>query len=97
MLIEELKSYLKVTWDEEDDTVFTPLIQRGQAYLNDIAGVVLDYEADDLVKQLLLDYGRYAYNHSLELYEMNFKRELLKLSIREGVKSHIEADTETTT
>ena len=94
MILDELKSYLKVTWSE-DDVLFESIIQRGQSYLNDIAGVALDYETDQFAKQLLLDYGLYAYNQSLELFEVNFKRDLLKLSIREGVRLHVEANTET--
>jgi hypothetical protein len=93
LLLNELKGYLKVTWNDEDETVFSPLILRGQAYLNEVAGVKLDYETDQVVKQLLLDYGRYVHNHSLEMFEVNFKRELLKLSIREGVKAHVAANT----
>ncbi|MGQ4666524.1 head-tail connector protein [Metabacillus halosaccharovorans] len=93
-MLEQLKSYLKITWNN-DDALLQSLIARGQDFLNDIAGIKLNFEEDTKANQLLMDYGRYAYNHSLELFEINFKRELLKLSIREGVKAHVAATTET--
>lgn len=85
MELQELKDYLQITWSEKDDDL-KRIILRGEAYLNEVAGVELDYKEDAVVVQLLLDYCRYVYNHSLELFEVNFKRELLRLSIREGVK-----------
>jgi len=96
-MLEEVKSYLHITWNEEDATVLIPMINRGKAYLNDIADCELVYEDDYQAKQLLLDYCRYVRNNTFEMFEVNFKRELLKLSIREGVKKHVSSTTTTTT
>jgi hypothetical protein len=87
MLLEELKGYLKITWSEEDNEL-NRHINSGQSYLNEIAGTTLNFIDDESDQQLLFDYCRYAYNHSLELFETNFQRSLLKLSMREAVKSH---------
>jgi hypothetical protein len=95
---EELKDYLQITWsDASTDKKVLGFIKDGEAYLNEIAGTEINYVTDLKAKQLLKDYGRYVYNHSLELFEINFKRELLKLSIREGVRMHAEANSETRT
>ena len=85
MELQELKDYLKITWDEEN-TSLESVILSGQSFLEDIAGVKLNFVEDLSSKQLLKDYCRYAYNHSLEHFEVNFKRELLKMSLREAVK-----------
>lgn len=87
MDLQELKAYLKITWNEED-TDLDEFITSGKSYLEEIAGVSIDFNKDFSSKQLLKDYCRYAYNHSLEYFETNFKRELLKLSLREAVKKH---------
>lgn len=98
MLFDELKRYLKITWDDEDQDI-QDLVDGGKAYLNEKAGVELDFENDLVVKQLLKDYGRYVYNHSLEMFEHNFQSQLTSLIIREGVKDYAlaEEDTETST
>jgi hypothetical protein len=98
-LLKRLKSNLRITWDDEDDDI-KEIIQDGMAYLNEKSGVDLDFEKDRIAIRLLLDYGRYVYNHSFELFEGNFQGELLSLSLREGVKDHAtdsETNTETTT
>ncbi|WP_337970142.1 hypothetical protein [Virgibacillus salexigens] len=93
-LVKELKRYLHITWDDEDPDL-SDHIESGKEYLNDLAGTSIDFEKDRKSRQLLMDYGRYVYNHSLEFFEVNFKRELLKLSIREGVKAHAAKKAET--
>ena len=95
-LKEALKSYLKITWTEEDNDLLK-IVERGKNYLNDTSGTALGYLKGSQETQLLLDYGRYVYNHSLELFEINFERELFKLSLREGLKAYASQDTETTT
>lgn len=91
----EVKGYLKITWTDEDSDILG-YVKEGIEYLDEIAGVKINYTTDLKAKQLLKDYCRYVYNHSLEMFEVNFKRELLKLSIREGVKAHVTANAETT-
>ncbi|PFG13067.1 hypothetical protein [Bacillus sp. es.036] len=93
-LRDQLKSYLHITWNEEDTTLLDK-VKEGVAYLNEIAGNEIDYSSDLKVRPLLIDYGRYAYNHSLELFEINFERELFKLSLREGINAYEATNTET--
>jgi len=94
MDINELKDYLKITWNEEN-SYLSSLIDEGMFFLNEKAGVEIDFTTDLTSKQLLKDYCRYAYNHMSELYEVNFSRQLLHLSLKEGVKAYEASNTET--
>jgi hypothetical protein len=85
-MLQAVKDYLKVTWNDEDSHI-QGIIDRGQAYLNDLTGTELDYEADGQPKALLLDYCRYVYNNASEYFEENFARELLRLQLQEGIKA----------
>jgi hypothetical protein len=85
-MLQAVKDYLKVTWNDEDAHI-QGIINRGQAYLNDLTGAELDYETDGQPKALLLDYCRYVYNNASEYFEENFARELLRLQLQEGIKA----------
>jgi hypothetical protein len=85
-MLQAVKNYLKITWNDEDSHI-QGIIDRGQAYLNDLTGTELDYEADGQPKALLLDYCRYVYNNASEYFEENFARELLRLQLQEGIKA----------
>ena len=97
-MLNELKSYLNITWSDKDADI-QKIIDRGTAFLNRYAGATINFDTDLEARQLLLDYGRYVYNHSFELFRVNFRSELLELAIRGGVKARAlaEADSETTT
>lgn len=84
-MLEELKSYLKITWNDEDIDL-QRTIDRAKSYLeNDIAGVSLDFEADTSNKQLLLDCCRYIYNNAFEYFEQNFQGQLIRLQMKSAV------------
>jgi len=83
MLLNEVKDRIKT--DDEDETV-NGLIEMGKKYLCRLTGTTLDFDADDLPKQLLLDYCRYTVNNALEFFEGNFAADILFLSLQEGIK-----------
>jgi len=83
MLLDEVKDYIKT--DDEDITV-SALIERGKKYLCRLTGTTLDFDEDDLPKQLLLDYCRYTVNNALEFFQGNFATDILFLSLQEGIK-----------
>ena len=85
-LLQQLKAYLKITWDDEDEAL-AGMIERAKAYLNDLTGVELDFEKEAPPKSLLLDYCRYVYNNASEYFEENFASELLRLQLQMGVKA----------
>lgn len=81
-LLSDVRNYLDITFeDEETDRKLSGIIERGVDYLDKMAGAEQDYEIEALPKSLLLDYCRYARNNVLELFEQNFRSELLSLRI----------------
>lgn len=87
-LLDDVKDYLHISWvDEKTDKNITGMIKRGMAYLQKIAGVPsLDFTQEDAPKSLLLDYVRYANSQALELFETNFRGELLSLHLEYQAK-----------
>lgn len=92
-MLQEIKNYLKITWDDEDDFL-TSLINRGQTKLNELAGAELDFETEGLARSLLFDYVRYAYNNATEYFEENYQHEILRLQLMIGVSLLPEDDAD---
>ncbi len=88
MLLNNVKDYLK----RDDEVVISQIIERGKRYLSRLTGTSLDFEQEDLPKQLLLDYCRYAVNNALEFFAENFADDILFLSLQEGVKEMRESE-----
>lgn len=87
-LLSDIKSYLHITWqDPETDKNLTGMINRGMARLQKTAGVPLDFTSEDLPRELLFDYCRYANSHALEMFEKNFASELMSLHIEGQVSA----------
>ncbi len=87
-LLNDVKSYLHITWeDEKTDKNLRGMINRGKSRLQEIAGVTLYFEIEDLPKTLLLDYCRYANSHALEMFEKNFASELMSLHVRGQIET----------
>lgn len=88
-LLNEVKSYLRITWNEEDGNI-SNMINRAVSYLNEKAGVTIDFDLDQLARQLLLDRCRYVYNHVPEEFEDNFLSDINSLQLR-----YVEVEVET--
>ena len=86
-MLQEVKEYLKITWDDEDNYI-QGIFNRGKDYLNNLTGTELNFEVEGQPKALLLDYCRYAYNNALEYYESNFHKEIVRLQLQEAVKEN---------
>ena len=90
-LLSDVRNYLDITFeDAETDKKLCGIIERGMAYLNDMAGEKQDYENEGRARALLFDYCRYARNHCLELFEKNFRSELIALQIGEKTDEYAE-------
>ena len=93
-LLDDVKDYLHISWqDEKTDKNITGYIKRGMARLQEIAGVSLDFNEEDLPKSLLLDYCRYANSQALEMFEKNFLSEIMSLNLRGQIQSMSEEET----
>lgn len=86
-MLEELKRVLKITWEDEDEEEeLNRLLLTGQTKLNSIIGENLDFEADFEAKELLFNYCRYAYNNAVEMFEENFRSDILRLQLNAAIK-----------
>jgi len=92
-VLEIIKNYLKITWDDEDSFV-TDLIERGKKKLEELTGVELDFDSEGLARSLLLDYCRYTYNNASEYWEENFRHEILRLQLQVGVSQLVTDEVE---
>lgn len=81
----EVKDILRITWDDEDQLIINT-IDRGKHYLEELAGVALDFDEQNQARSLLLNYCRYAYNNALEYFDDNFSQQILRLQMVEAIK-----------
>lgn len=96
-LLDEVKNYLDVTWDDaQTDSKLQGIIERGKSYLNRVAGKELDFNAEDKPKELLFDYCRYVRSNALEVFQQNYLHELLSLQIDAEVEAYEIANPDTT-
>lgn len=79
-LLEEVKSYLKITWNEEDEDIAN-LIKEGEQHLSEKIGAV-DFSKDLSAKRLLKEYCRYVRNYSKEYFEQNFINDIVFLQLK---------------
>lgn len=84
-MLEEIKNYLKITWNDEDEHI-REIIGQCKGRLNELVGAELDFETKGLARSLLFDFCRYVYNNASEYFEENFAREILRLQFMVGVK-----------
>lgn len=98
-LLKDVKYNLHITWQNDiTDSNILGYINRGMARLQDIAGVPsLDFIKEDLPKQLLIDYCRYANSQALEMFEKNFQSDLLTLHLTYQVQAESESVTNVNT
>lgn len=88
-LLEELKNYLDITWEDEGtDKKLYGILIRAENILSGYAGEALIYDStQETEKQLLFDCCRYIYNNSLEDFKINFGAELIMLRAKFSVKA----------
>lgn len=93
-LLESIKSYIGVTWNEEDDDI-RELVMEGMQYLNEKTGEDINYNKDYVARGLLKDYCRYTRNYSKEFFEENFLTQITGLQYKYATKEieSIEGDT----
>lgn len=88
-LLEELKNYLDITWEDEGtDKKLEGILNRAKNILSEYAGEALVFDsAQETEKQLLFDCCRYIYNNSLEDFKTNFGAELITLRAKFAIKA----------
>src|SRR5450756_2247110 len=92
LLLAAVRNYLDITWTDADlDTKLTGLLQRGQTYLDSIAGTEQDYTVEGQARSLLFDYVRYFRSNAGDQFAKNYADDLIALRLGEGVAQY-EAD-----
>jgi hypothetical protein len=87
-MLEEVKNYLAITWDDEiTNSNVQNSINEGMDYLQRIVGSSIDFDADLTARALLKDYCRYVRNYSLEYFEINFRSSLIRLQLEYANKN----------
>lgn len=86
-LLEEVKDYLHITWDEEDENI-NKIILEAKQYLNGKTGTAIDYDKDLIAKGLLKDYCRYVRNYSKEYFEKNFLNEIQNIQLQYAISNN---------
>lgn len=76
-LLEPVRQYLDITWaDPTLDGKLNGMIQRARAYLDRVAGQVIDYDADKRARQLLFDAVRYMRDDAFQDFQHDWQTEL---------------------
>ena len=88
-LLEGIRNALTITWN---DASLTGIIARGIAFLDEIAGVQLDYSVEGKARELLINYCQYARASALDQFAVNYSEDLTFFQIGEEVKRYEEAD-----
>ena len=85
-LLSNLKSSLRITWDDEDERLKQMLISAYE-YLNELTGTPLDVSKGNQAKTLMMERCRYVYNNVADEFEKNYQHELSRLILSEAVKA----------
>lgn len=104
-MLDELKNYLDITWDDDDtNKKISQLLDRALKIIKGYAcNQEIDYTVDLFAKQLLFDLCRLIYNNAYEDFGTNFAGELLLLRAKYRIlntnldaEDGVENGTETT-
>lgn len=93
-LLKDVKEYLHITWDDEDEAL-EKIISRAIAFFKNIVGDKVDFVEDEDARQLLLDRCRYVRNYASEEFEDNFSSEITRLQFKYYVPSESDDDEAT--
>ena len=79
-LLSDIKAYLQITWDDDvTDQRVTGIIEDGMAYLDDKLGEAGDYTSPGYPRTLLKEYCRYARDAALDVFENNYRSQILAM------------------
>lgn len=87
--LNDIKKHLRVTWSYQDEEIQS-IIDEGKAFIEDICGSS-DFNTIGPAFTMLRNYCRYAWSGSVELFEENYKRQLLRLQLSNGMRRFKEA------
>lgn len=97
-LLNEVKNWLDITWDDEDaDAKLSGQIRRGIAYISSKTGVSTSafggVDADHRAMELLLNYVLYDRAGALNDFRKNYQQDIVGLRIKWEVANATESDS----
>lgn len=91
-LLDDVKIYLDVTWeDEATKKKITGFILDGMAYLDNKLGDAGDYVNPGYPRTLLKEYCRYARDAALDVFENNYQSMIIAMQNDRGVLNLVES------
>jgi hypothetical protein len=96
MTVEDVKVYLRVTWDDENTNErIAGIFLRAKGILSSYAGVELEFDDTQRFEcQLLLDLCRYINSDAFEDFKKNYASELISLRAKYAVAETEEENEE---
>lgn len=82
--LDSIKKHLKITCNYEDSEI-KDMIEDGKTVINSICGSS-DFSVGGEAYTVLKAYCRYGRSGSTAMFEENYKRQLLRLQIQNGLK-----------
>ena len=88
-LLEDIKRHLDITWVDDTDKKTRNNIAQGMVYLNEKLGEEADYTIDGAPRTLLFEYVRYARDSALDVFENNYRAQILAMQNKKAVERYV--------
>lgn len=86
-MLDELKSYLDFTWDDEDrERKIESYMKSSIQYLNEVAGTKIDFDTDLVARELLFNRVLYLDSKALPDFNENYSDMMNELRYHYSVK-----------
>ena len=90
-LLPEVENYLNITWqDDATDRKISGIISRGIARLSKLCGGEPDFTVPGDAQEMLYEYCRYARDGALDVFEENYRSDLLTMQNDRKLARHAE-------
>lgn len=90
-LLADVKNQINITWtDEATDLKIRGLIASATVYLDRKGGAAMDYEEDGMPRMLMMEYVRYARDEALDVFENNYRDQILAMQHDKEVERYVE-------
>ena len=81
-LLSAVKLYLNITWDDNrTNSKVIEWLRQGKYYIDKKNGEPADYDIPGSPRTLLMEYARYARDGALDVFENNYRAEILSMQL----------------
>lgn len=95
-ILEEIKDELNITWNDDNTNIrLINMIKRAEYKINDYAGTTVNISQDLEARDLVINLVRYMWNNTSDLFESNYKPDILMLHAKYHVAA-MKDETEAT-